>query len=512
MMNYPAKNAQGEYKIFVDGQWRDSRSTISRANINPADKAEVFGYTMDCTPEEVDQAMRSAENAFPVWREISGNVKTRLFLQLAQVLLREYDRLMRTITCEMGKTLFDARLDLDEAIGVLEVVAPQGLSMKGETYPTILPGVVMESRPAPRGVAAIITPFNFPIAIPLAQIVSALVTGNTVVWKPSHLLPECSQAIVAAIEEAIAWTEGCMNIQIPRSILNMITGDEGAGQAAVQHPIYKALSFTGSKAVGDAVDSVASGLGKRVMKELGGINCFYVHKDADLNRAARNFVYGKTITAGQRCTSIQEVLIDEEVYDSFIALAIEQAQGIVQGDGASRELADADGSPDKYSLPPLVSEEQQSRVLGLIEQSLREGAKIRFQKPVSDYLMKKGYYAPFTMIEDVGQSNVLYYTEVFGPVAILTKVEALREAIEIINDKIGIVATIDSKDKDASETFIQNVLRTRIDDGRHGTGAFWGTKFGGDRGAGSGNPALDENMVYGYVIWKTIYRAYTPQA
>ncbi|HEX5324364.1 MAG TPA: aldehyde dehydrogenase family protein [Capsulimonadaceae bacterium] len=510
-MNYPMKNAHGQYKIFVDGKWRDSKSTVSHANINPADKDEVFGYTMDCVPDEVDQAMQAADKAFPAWRDISGNVKTKLFLQLAQVLYRNYDGLMRTITCEMGKTLFDARLDLDEAIGVVEVIAPQGISMKGVTYQKNIDGLVMESRPAPRGVAAIITPFNFPVAIPLAQIVSALVTGNTVVWKPSHLLPESSQAIVGAIEEALAWTEACMNLKIPHGILNLVTGDEGAGHAMVQHPIYKALSFTGSKAVGDAVDAVASGLGKKVMKEVGGINCFYVHKDADLPRAAKNFIYGKTITAGQRCTSIQEVLVDEQVYEPFSALALEEAKGIVQGDGGSRELAEADATPGKYSLPPLVSEEQQKRVLGLIDQSVREGAKIRYQKPVAEELSKKGFYAPFTMIENVARGNVLYDTEVFGPVAILTKVKNLAGAIELINSKVGIVGCIDSKDKDATETFIQNVLRTRIDDGRHGTGAFWGTKFGGDRGAGSGNPALDEDMVYGYVLWKTIYRAYSPK-
>jgi aldehyde dehydrogenase (NAD+) len=511
-MNYPVKNANGQYKTFVDGAWRDSQSSVSYPNRNPADKDEIFGYTMDCLPEEVDEAMKAADKAFSVWCQVSGNVKTKLFLQLAQVLQREYDGLMRTITCEMGKTLFDARLDLDEAIGVLEAVAPQGVSMKGETYQKNIDGLVMESRPSPRGVAAIITPFNFPIAIPLAQIASALVTGNTVIWKPSHLLPECSQAIVWAMEEAMAWTESCLNTKIPREIINLVTGDEGAGKAIVQHPIYKALSFTGSKAVGDAVDAVASGLGKRVMKELGGINCFYVRKDADLQRAARNFVYGKTITGGQRCTSIQEVLIDEDVYEPFIALATEQAQGIVQGDGGSKELTEADATPGKYSLPPLVSEEQQKKVLGLIDQSVREGAQIRYQKPVSEELSRKGYYAPFTMIENVARGNILYHTEVFGPVAVLTKVKGLAEAIEIINNKVGIVGCIDSKDKDATETFIQNVLRTRIDDGRHGTGAFFGTKFGGDRGAGSGNPALDENMVYGYVMWKTIYRAYKPQA
>lgn len=129
-----------------------------------------------------------------------------------------------------------------------------------------------------------------------------------------------------------------------------------------------------------------------------------------------------------------------------------------------------------------------------------------------DYLAAEGCYVPFTLLENVGPDNILYNTEVFGPVGVLTKVKNANEAIQIINTKIGIVACIDSRDKDVTEHFIQSVLRTRVDDGRHGTGAFWATRFGGDRGAGSGNPALDENMVMGYVLWKTIYRAYKPFA
>ncbi len=180
--------------------------------------------------------------------------------------------------------------------------------------------------------------------------------------------------------------------------------------------------------------------------------------------------------------------------------------------GDSPELAEADAAPGRYSLPPVVSEEQQARVLGLIEKSVGQGANIRHQLPVPDALANEGFCVPFTLLENVGPENVLYHTEIFGPVAVLTQVKGVREAIQIINAKIGIVACIDSRDKDVTEHFIQSVLRTRVDDGRHGTGAFWATRFGGDRGAGSGNPALDENMVMGYVLWKTIYRAYKPFA
>ena len=508
----PKLNPNQQYQMYVAGQWRDSKTQTFLPNINPAHKTQVLGQVADATDAEVGEAMQAAEAAFPAWRAVSGNLKTKIFLHLAQVMYARFDDFQQTMAREMGKTLFDCKLDLDEAIGVIECVAPQGLSLKGETYQKNIDGVVMESRLEPRGVAAIITPFNFPVAIPIAQVVAALVVGNTVVWKPSHLIPESSQAIAAALDECFVWAKDTLGVTVPPGTFSMITGDAAPGQALIKHPAVKCLSFTGSKAVGDAVDATASGLGKRVMKEVGGINIFYVHKDADIQRAAKNFVYGKTITGGQRCTSIQEVLCDEGVYEAFVAAAIEEIKGIRIGDGSSQEMADADKTPGLYSLPPLVSEEQQARVLGLIAQSVSKGASIRHQVLVPDSLSAEGYYVPFTLIENVGPTNIFYTTEVFGPVGVLTKVKNIQEAITLINQKIGIVACIDSQNKDASEHFIQSVLRTRVDDGRHGTGAFWATRFGGDRGAGSGNPALDENMVMGYVLWKTIYRAYKPFA
>jgi len=509
-MFVPKLNASGQYRIYLAGQWRDSAATEFLPNLVPAHKTQVLGYVAESTDSEVDEAMLAAEAAFPLWRGVSGNFKTKLFLQLAQIVSAWFEDFQQTMAREMGKTLYDCKLDLDEAIGVLECVAPQGLSLKGETYQKNIDGLVMESRLEPRGVAAIITPFNFPAAIPLAQIVAALVTGNTVVWKPSHLVPESSQAIAAALDEAFTWAKDTLGVTVPPGAFNLVSGDVSTGQAVISHPTVKCLSFTGSKPVGDAVDSTASALGKRVMKEVGGINIFYVHAEADITRAAKNFVYGKTITGGQRCTSIQEVLCDSEVYEAFIAAVLEESRGIVFGEGSSAALAEADAAPGRYSLPPLVSAEQQVRVLSLIKTSVEQGAIIRHQIAVPEALADEGFYVPFTLIEGVGDDNIFCATEVFGPVGILTRVKNVAEAIRIINAKIGIVACIDSRNKDISEHFIQSVLRTRVDDGRHGTGAFWATRFGGDRGAGSGNPALDENMVMGYVLWKTIYRAYTP--
>jgi aldehyde dehydrogenase (NAD+) len=504
----PRRTRKGEYLFYLDGEWRPSTADRFHENVDPAARTARLGLVPECTRDEVERAVAAAERDFEAWRLISGDLKTRVFYRLAEVLKESEGHLVRAMTREMGKTLFDSRLDFLEAVGVCEALAPQGANLKGVTYQKTVAGLSMESRLAPRGVAAIITPFNFPVAIPLAQIVAALVTGNTVVWKPSHLAPESSQALLALFLHALDIEGRKAGVDIPRGILHMVLGDAGTGDALVRAEGVQAVSFTGSKKVGDRVDAVASGLGKRVMKEVGGINYFYVHREADLDRAARNFIYGKTITTGQRCSSIQEVLADAEVFDEFLARSIELARRVVHGPGASRELAEADAGRDRFSCPPLVSAEQLARVEALVEASIQAGARVAYRAEVPAKLLKEGFYHPLVLLTGVGPAAPLHREEVFGPVAVITRVKDIREAIRIINSTPGIVACIDSRDKSATENFIERVLRTRIDDGRHGTGCLWGTKFGGDRGAGSGNPALDEDMAYGYCLWKTIYRAY----
>jgi acyl-CoA reductase-like NAD-dependent aldehyde dehydrogenase len=503
----PRKNNNGVYKQFIDGEWHFSLSNSYKESRNPAHKGQLLGLVASSTEEEAEKAVEAAQRDFMAWKNISSDIKTKIFLEVANLFTLYQEEMNKVITHEMGKTLFDAKLDTDEAIGVLQVVAPMGLSMKGHTYQNIQEGLHMESRREPRGVATIITPFNFPCAIPIAQIAAALVTGNTVVWKPSHLNPEISQAMVQMIMAAIKTVEERYRLDIPRGILNMIFGGK---KTIAEHPAVKTISFTGSKETGDRVGSVASGFGKIMMKEVGGINITYVHQKANLNKAADQFLYGKTITGGQRCSSIQEVLIDEPVFNAFLEIVKGKSKGIVIDDGSSEKIRLADATSGQYSLPPLVDEEQCRRVLTLTEQSINEGARILHQISVPDPLRDEGYYVPFTILGGVDEKNVLYGSEVFGPVAIFTTVKDINEAIQITNEKIGIVACIHSEDKNATEHFLHQVLRTRVDDGRHGTGCFWSTKFGGDRGAGGGNPSLDDEMVNGYTLWKTIYRNYDP--
>jgi acyl-CoA reductase-like NAD-dependent aldehyde dehydrogenase len=502
----PMLDEDQTYMIYIDGEWIASETERFRDNVNPANRRELLGRTPVSTGDEVDRAMKAADRDFVEWMAISGDFKLKAFLRVAELLKQHKEELERIMCREMGKTLFDCHLDVAEAIGVVEVVAPMALSMKGATHQKIADGTAMECRLSPRGVAAIITPFNFPLAIPIAQVVSALVTGNTVVWKPSHLTPEISHAMVKLIVTALKDIGQRMHTKVPRGILNLYFG---AGSATASHPVPKVIHFTGSKDIGDRVDSVASGLGKKVMKEVAGINITYVHKAADLAKAVPQIIYGKTITAGQRCSSIQEVLADHEVYDKLLAALAKEAKQVVTGDGASKEVADADLTPGRYSLPPLADDEQLRHVTELLGRAVKEGARITYQDELPPALLEAGFYHPLTIVTDVDETNCLYYEEVFGPVLVVTKVKDIHEAISVINNKIGIVACIHTEDKNASEFFIERVLRTRIDDGRHGTGCYWSTKFGGDRGAGSGNAALDCDMVYSYVIYKTVYRQFT---
>ena len=504
----PRKTDAGVYMPYTAGQWIDSTWATTYDNVDPADHSAVWGEVPECGSDEVGAAVEAAAKAFASWRFSTGDFRTKAFYRLTGMLKENEEVFVELMTKEMGKTLFDSRLDFLEAVGVCEAIAPQGASLKGVTYQKLTPGLSMESRLAPRGVAAIITPLNFPLAIPLAQVMSAIIAGCTVVWKPSHLVPECSQAICALIECALAQEAEAAGLELPSGVLNMVHGDAETGAALICQPAVQTISFTGSKQVGDQVDATASGLGKRVMKEVAGINFFYVHEDADIERAARNFVYGKTITSGQRCSSIQEALVDRKVAKAFIDRVLELAPGVVHGPGGSDELTSADSDPDSWSCPPLVSPEQRDRLTALVSSSLEHGAELLYQAQLPEELTQSGNYFPFTLLTGVDENNPLYEQEAFGPAGIITPVENMVEAVELINSKVGIVACIDSRDKSATENFIEQVLRTRIDDGRHGTGCFWGTKFGGDRGAGSGNPALDEDMVNGYLIWKTIYRSY----
>jgi acyl-CoA reductase-like NAD-dependent aldehyde dehydrogenase len=497
------------YKLLLAGEWRISHSPEGHEKVNPT-TGELMGLVPEATEEEIRKTVQSAADAFWQWRHIPTDIRMKFGLRLAELLEEQRENLVRTISTEMGKTRYDAHLDINEAVGVTQVIAPMAVSMTGKTYTHIVANLAMESRVEPRGVVALITPFNFPIAIPTAHIVAALMTGNTVVWKPAPEVPECSQALASLVLQAMEDTERRYRTKLPRSIFHLILGDAKAGECLIRQPEVQTVSFTGSKVVGDHVDSVASALGKKVIKEVGGINQHYIDAAADLRSAAIQVLYAKTITNGQRCTSVQEALVHERVYDEFKAVLLSLAGNVVMGDPLSETVWRADQAPDQFGLGPLVSAKQKIRAEELLERERTDGARVIYRGEVPEGL-RRGFFFPLTIVESERSDDTLAREEIFAPVLVLRKVAGIHEALELINERrIGIVACIHTRDMDAAEFFVQSVLRTRVDVNRHGTGALWGTKFGGDRGSGSGNPSLDSEMVYGYVLWKTIYRAYTP--
>ncbi|MEJ7614753.1 MAG: aldehyde dehydrogenase family protein [Candidatus Fervidibacter sacchari] len=499
----------GRYMVLLNGEWKTSFGEEGHENRNPT-TGELLGIVPEATEEEVQQAVKFAANAFWQWRQVPTDIRMKFGLRLAELLEENRDELVKTMATEMGKTRFDAHLDINEAVGVTQVVAPMAVSMTGKAYTNIVANLTMESRVEPRGVVALITPFNFPIAIPTAHIVAALMTGNTVVWKPAPEVPKCSQALASLVLQAMEETERRYRVQLPRGVFNLILGDAKAGETLIRQPAVQTVSFTGSKFVGDYVDSVASSLGKKVIKEVGGINQHYIDENADLRNAAIQVLYAKTITNGQRCTSIQEALVHQKVYDDFVGEILELAENVVMGEPLSEEVWQADNAPDRFGLGPLVSSKQKTRAEDLLQRTLDEGAKVLYQGKVPEQWVN-GYFFPLTILGSQRLDDTLAHEEIFAPVLVVRKVKSVHEALEIINEKrIGIVACIHTCDMNLAEFFIQNALRTRVDVNRHGTGALWGTKFGGDRGSGSGNPSLDCEMVYGYVLWKTIYRAYKP--
>jgi acyl-CoA reductase-like NAD-dependent aldehyde dehydrogenase len=497
------------YKLLLAGEWRISHSPEGHEKVNPT-TGELMGLVPEATEEEIRKTVQSAADAFWQWRHIPTDIRMKLGLRLAELLEEQRENLVRTISTEMGKTRYDAHLDINEAVGVTQVVAPMAVSMTGKTYTNIVANLAMESRIEPRGVVALITPFNFPIAIPTAHIVAALMTGNTVVWKPAPEVPECAQGLATLVLQAMEDTERRYKVRLPRGIFNMVLGDATAGEGLIRQPAVQTVSFTGSKVVGDHVDSVASALGKKVIKEVGGINQHYIDAAADLRAAAIQVLYAKTITNGQRCTSVQEALVHERVYDEFKAVLLSLANNVVIGDPLSEVVWRADQAPEQFGLGPLVSAKQFARAKELLERELADGAMVLYRGEVPEGL-RQGFFFPLTILESDRKDDTLAREEIFAPVLVLRRVTGIHEAIELINDqRIGIVACIHTRDMDAAEFFVQSVLRTRVDVNRHGTGALWGTKFGGDRGSGSGNPSLDSEMVYHYVLWKTVYRAYTP--
>ncbi|HEY9717620.1 MAG TPA: aldehyde dehydrogenase family protein, partial [Trichormus sp.] len=345
------------YNNFIGGRWVKSESGETFASVNPANTKEVIGHFAASTPNDVKKAVDAAAAALPAWRRVPAPHRAEILLKVGHLLETRKEDLAQTMVREMGKVLKEARGDVQEAIDMAKFMAGEGRRLMGQTVPSELPNKFAMAIRQPIGVVGLITPWNFPIAIPSWKIFPALVSGNTVVFKPATDTPLCALKLVEILEEA----------GLPPGVVNFITGSGSkVGMTLVEDPRVRMISITGSTEVGRRVAGRCGELMKRISCELGGKNAICVMDDADLELAVEGALWGGFGTTGQRCTAASRVIVHRSRYEEFTKQFVQRTKELKVGFGLNPDV----------QVGPVVSKGQLSSVHEYVEIGKKEGAKL----------------------------------------------------------------------------------------------------------------------------------------
>lgn len=398
-----------KYKLYINEKWIDSESKETFTRVNPANPDEVIGEFQKGNEKDVKKAVDAAEEALEKWSETPPPKRGKIILKAAQLLEKNKESLSKELTEEMGKVLAEARGDVQEAIDMGEYMAGEGRRLLGFTTTSELKDKFCMTVRRPIGVVGLITPWNFPIAIPSWKIFPALVCGNTIVFKPSSDTTRCAIRFVEILEKA----------GVPKGVVNLVTGPGGTvGMGIVKNEKLRAISFTGHKDTGATILKEA-GI-KRVGLELGGKNGIIIMDDANLGLALEGVLWGGFGTTGQRCTAASRVIIHEKVKEKFEKMLVERVKKLRLGNGLD----------SKTDVGPLINKAAQDKSKSYIEIGLKEGAKMLCGGKIPDM---KGFFFEPTLFTDSSIDMRIAQEEIFGPVVCLISVKDLNEAIDAMN-------------------------------------------------------------------------------
>jgi len=421
-----------DLKNYIDGKWTVGQGKVL-LDTNPADTSDIVAKGPSAANDEVDNAVRAARNAYRGWRLTPAPLRGEILFKAAEALQAEKENLGRLVTREMGKILSEGLGDVQEAIDMAFYMAGEGRRLTGETTPSELPAKDCKSFREPIGVFALITPWNFPTAIPAWKIFPALIAGNTVVFKPSSYTPASAARLVEILTEA----------GLPPGVLNLVHGGgDDVGQYLATHPGLDGLSFTGSSAVGEKLASICTAPGKSVSCEMGGKNPIIVMDDANLELALEGALWGAFGTTGQRCTAASRLIVHKKVYDRFLDMLITESAGLTVGDGLEPGT----------DMGPLINEDGLKKALAYVEIGVDEGADLVLGgRALTEGPYKKGFFMEPTIFSDVTPSMRIAKEEIFGPVLSVIKAESLTEAIGIANNvEYGLSSAIYTQDVNSS--------------------------------------------------------------
>lgn len=477
------------YQNYIGGEWIDSATNEVFRVINPSDSRDVIGHFQQSSEEDLNAAVSVALKAFPNWKNMSAPNRGEIIFRTAQIIEDNFERLSRLLTREVGKSMRDSRTEVRRTVNVLRFLAGEGTRLSGETVPSWQEGIIGYTRRYPLGVIGIITPWNVPMAIAAWKISSALVSGNTVVFKPSSLTPFCSLELVKAYIEA----------GLPAGVLNFVTGPGSKiGNGIACHPDIKAVSFTGSNSTGVAINSLVTGRGARFQAEMGGKNPFVIMPDADLDLAVKDVIGGGLGEAGQRCTATSRVLVFREVAEQFTAKLV---------DGISKVRL-GNPSDEQVQLGPVADEGQLKTTLRYIEIGKQEGAKLLCGgHQLAGAEFQYGFYVAPTVFGGVTPDMTIAQEEIFGPVISILTVESFEQAIEWANGiQYGLSSSIYTNNLAYATEFVDKVqaglthvnMPSTYSEPQYPFGGVKATGLGGVREQGS--TAMDF-----YTEWKTVY-------
>ncbi len=479
-------------KNYINGEWVESSTGETFENLNPANHRELIGLFQKSGLQDVNKAAAAARQAFKAWKNTPPPKRGEILYRAATLLQQRKEALARDMTREMGKVLEETRGDVQEAIDMTFYMAGEGRRLFGQTTTSELPNKFCMTIRSPLGVCGLITPWNFPMAIPSWKIMPALICGNTVVLKPATDTPLSSCNLVQVLEEA----------GVPAGAVNLVTGTGGAvGAPLMQHADVRAVSFTGSTEIGRAVSQACAPSFKHCCLEMGGKNVIMVLDDANLELAVEGAVWGGFGTTGQRCTAASRVVVQKGVYKAFLNRFVERARALKVGNGLDPAV----------QVGPLINEAQRQTVESYVEIGKNEGARLLCggeRLTGGDY--DQGWFFAPTIFGDCDPQIRIAQEEIFGPVVSVIPCDNLDQAIEIGNGiAYGLSSSLYTRNVNNAFTAMREMETGIFYVNAPTIGAETHLPFGGTKQTGNGHREAATAALDFYSEWKSVYVDYS---
>jgi alpha-ketoglutaric semialdehyde dehydrogenase len=476
-----------EFQNYINGKWVKGQATFQ--TINPANE-ELVADIAQADLSDVDAAVNAAMKAFKSWRLVPAPLRGEMLFKVGDILKQKKEELAQLLTRDMGKVIAEARGDVQEAIDMAYFMGGEGRRLLGYTAPVEMPNKFGMAVRDPAGVVGLITPWNFPIAVPSWKIFPALVAGNAIIWKPSPETPAISAAFVKVFEEA----------GLPAGVFNLLMAPGAdVAKALVSHPNVRVLSFTGSTITGRAIAEAAGKLNKKLSLEMGGKNAILVMDDANIELVTDATLWAAFGTTGQRCTAASRLIVQKSIASKVKESLVERTKKLRLGDGLD----------PKVEVGPVINKAALTRIHDYVQLGQKEGARALVGASVADVNGMGFFYSP-TLFDGVNPGSTLEAEEIFGPVLSIIEVESLEEAIDVNNrSQYGLSTSIFTQDVNRAFTAMRDIATGLVYINHGTTGAEIQFPFGGVRGTGNGHREAGQAALEVFTEWKSIYVDYS---